>query len=249
MRRMRVPAVLALAGLLAACAATPVRELGSVPPRHQPGPELQAAAYPVDVHDPLEGLNRSIYMFNARFDEQIFLPVVNAYRYVLPDFVERRISSFFANLTEFRNGTNGLLQLRPDVTGRAVIRFALNTTIGLIGLFDVATPMGVDRHAEDFGQTLGRWGVGPGPFLVLPILGPSSLRDFAGFAADAAIGNGVPPQATVNDWVYSDPSVYLLYAVDQRRNVSFRYYGTGSPFEYDLVRFLYMKKRELEIAQ
>ncbi len=159
------------------------------------------------------------------------------------------MSNFFSNLTEFRNATNGVLQARPDVAGRAVLRFLVNSTAGLFGLFDVAAPLGAGQQPEDFGQTLGRWGLGAGPYLVVPVLGPSSARDLGGVAADSGIATTLPPQWIVTDWVYFNPRVYVLYSVDLRRNVSFRYYGSGSPFEYDLVRFLYTKKRELEVEQ
>ena len=89
----------------------------------------------------------------------MFLPVVRGYEFVTPDFIEDRVTNFFSNLSEFRNATNGLMQARPDAAGRAVIRLALNSTIGVAGLFDVATPMGVTQEPLDFGLTLGRWGV------------------------------------------------------------------------------------------
>ena len=203
--------------------------------------------FPLRVYDPWEGTNRAIYKFNAQFDRYVFLPAVNAYEFVTPDFIEDRVTDFFSNLTEFRNATNGLMQARPDVAGRAVIRFALNSTVGLLGLFDVATPLGVMQQPQDFGLTLGQWGVGNGPYMVVPVLGPSNLRDFSGFVTDSVIASTVPPQSIVTDWVYFNPMIYVLYAVDLRRNINFRYFGSGSPFEYDLVRFLYTKRRELEL--
>lgn len=244
---LRGLAALALAGTLGACAATPAYQLGTAPARYELTPEDQAVDLPLRIYDPWEGTNRGMYKFNALFDEYVFLPVVNAYEFVTPDFIEARVSDFFSNLTEFRNATNGLMQARPDVAGRAVIRFALNSTVGVLGLFDVATPMGVAQQPEDFGLTLGHWGVPNGPYLMLPVLGPSNLRDFGGLVTDSVIASTVPPQSIITDWVYFNPMIYVLYAVDLRRNVSFRYFGSGSPFEYDLVRFLYTKKRELEL--
>lgn len=236
-----------LAAGLAACAATPAEQLGTIPPTHELSPTEKAAATPLRVWDPIEGTNRAVYNFNARFDQWIFLPAVRAYEFVTPDFVENRVTHFFSNLSEFRNASNGLLQARPDAAGRAVIRLALNSTIGLLGLFDVATPMGVSREPLDFGLTLGRWGVGNGPYLVVPVLGPSNGRDFSGLVVDTAIANYVPPESIVTDYVYFNPLVYVLYAIDLRRNINFRYFGSGSPFEYDYVRFLYTRKRELQI--
>lgn len=250
MRRGGPPlAAVALAAGLAGCAATPALDTGAVPPRNRLPDAARAVDFPIRVDDPWEGTNRGTYKFNAQFDRYVFLPVLDAYRLVTPLFVQDRVSAFFSNLTEFRNATNGLLQARPDVAGRAVIRFALNTTAGLLGLFDVATPMGVAQQREDFGQTLGYWGVGGGPYLVVPVIGPSNARDLGGFVTDSVIATTVPPQSTVTDWVYFNPTMYLLYAIDLRRNTSFRYYGSGSPFEYDLVRFLYTKNRELEIGR
>jgi phospholipid-binding lipoprotein MlaA len=246
---LRALAALALAGVLAACAAVPAGELGTARPRHELESRADGASYPIVVWDPWEGTNRRIYKFNAQFDEWVFLPAVDAYEYVTPDFIENRVTSFFSNLTEFRNATNGLFQARPRVAGRAVLRFAVNSTVGLLGLFDVASRLGFRQEPEDFGQTLGRWGTGAGPYLVLPVLGPSNVRDFSGFLTDSAIATYVPPESIVTDWVYFNPVIYVLYAIDLRRNVNFRYYGSGSPFEYDLVRFLYTKKREFEIRQ
>jgi phospholipid-binding lipoprotein MlaA len=235
--------------LLGACAATPGERLGTLPPRSPVTPEEAAKAYSIDVYDPLERVNRGVYRFNTRFDRWVFLPVVDAYGRVAPDPVERGVSNFFGNLGEFRNGLNGLLQARPRVAGRAVARLAINTTVGILGLFDRATGLGLPERHEDFGQTLGCWGVKPGPYLVLPILGPSNLRDAGGVAVDTAAVNALPVAQDINDEIYFNPAVYGLYFVDQRRQVGFRYYQSGSPFEYDLVRFLYTKKRELEVLK
>ncbi len=202
---------------------------------------------PIEIFDPLERLNRNVYWFNADFDRKIFLPAVYGYEYVTPVFVQHRVSNFFNNLAELRNALNGLLQARPEVASRAVIRFVVNSTVGLLGTFDVAGDLGVAPQAEDFGLTLGRWGVPPGPFLVLPILGPSNLRDATGDGVDTVAGLTVPPAAQINDAVFFNPAVWALYAVDARHQLPFRYYQTGSPFEYDFVRFLYTKSRELRI--
>ena len=244
---LRALAALGLAAALAACAATPASELGTAPPLHQLSAAEQDGDIPLRVYDPWEGTNRGVYKFNALFDEYVFLPVVRGYEFVTPDFVEERVTDFFSNLSEFRNAGNGLMQARPDAAGRAVIRLALNSTVGVAGLFDVATPLGVSQEPLDFGLTLGRWGTPNGPFLMVPVIGPSNVRDFSGFVVDSAIASYVPPESTVTEWVYFNPADYVFYAVDLRRQVNFRYHGSGSPFEYDLVRFLYTKKRELQL--
>jgi phospholipid-binding lipoprotein MlaA len=245
--RLHDAAALTLAITLGACAATPAYDLGTAPPMHKLTPGERDSDFPLRINDPWEGSNRAFYKFNAKFDEFVFLPLVRGYEFVTPDFIENRVTDFFSNLSEFRNATNGLMQARPDAAGRAAIRLALNSTAGVLGLFDVATPLGVSQQQLDFGLTLGRWGVGNGPYLVVPVLGPSNTRDFSGFAVDTAIASYVPPESIVTHIVYFNPLVYVLYAIDLRRNINFRYFGSGSPFEYDLVRFLYTKRRELQL--
>lgn len=232
---------------LAACAAVPADRLGT-PPRAGLTEADKAAELPLRVYDPWEGWNRGVYRFNALFDRYAFLPVVRAYRRVTPDFAERRVTDFFSNLGEFRNILNSGLQLRRQSTGTGIARLFVNSTLGVAGLFDVATPFGIAERREDFGQTLGRWASPPGPYMVIPVLGPSSARDFGGFLVDTTLATTVPPEVLVRDLVFADPAVYFLYAVDMRKQIDFTYTGSGSPFEYDYVRFLYIKSRELEIA-
>ena len=201
------------------------------------------------VEDRFEGFNRAMYRFNFEVDQYVLLPIVRGYRFVVPRPVRTGISNFFSNLGEFRNAGNGVLQARPEVASRATIRFLVNSTVGVFGFFDVATRLGVDRQREDFGQTLGWWGMGAGPYLVLPIVGPSSVRDAAGLPVDLALGTVLPPGAQISEIVYSTPAPIPLQAIDARDSQPFRYYDSGSAFEYDLVRFLYFKAREAEIAR
>ena len=204
--------------------------------------------YPVDVYDPLEGLNRRVYSFNYYFDKFLFLPVVRGYEWIMPDYGEQRVSNFVDNVFEFSNFSNNLLQMKFKRTGITLARFAVNTTVGIAGLWDPATGMNLDEQNEDFGQTLGRYGVGNGPFIVLPILGPSNLRDTTGTLVDALAFTQVGPPAWVDD---DDVSLVFngVSAVDQRHRQAFRYYESGSPFEYELIRMLYSAKRELDIAK
>ena len=134
----------------------------------------------IDVYDPLEPLNRAIYNFNAGFDRYVFLPIVRAYEFVTPVFVQNRISDFFDNIQEIPTLANNVLQLKPDATGRSATRLIINTMF-TAGFYDLAGNQGgVPRVPEDFGQTLGHWGAGAGPYLVIPVLGPSNLRDATG---------------------------------------------------------------------
>ena len=240
---------------LAGCGTAPVRQEPEIPAKRPVSeyvkPDETAA---IDAYDPWEPMNRRIYIFNAIFDNVIFLPVVNAYEFVLPTFVRKGITNFFNNLMEVPILMNSLLQFKFEKAVNTFGRIMINTTVGLGGLIDVATLNdGIQREDEDFGQTLGFFGLGPGPYLVLPILGPSDLRDTAGLVVDTAVyslmvgelidltGLGSPEDDILNY------SLSALYAIDKRSNEPFRYYKTGSPFEYDLIRKLYLIKREFQI--
>lgn len=238
-----------LGAALQGCASLSSQETAntSIP---DPVSEVQPLEEPaiIAVYDPLESFNRLVYIFNAQFDEYIFLPVVNAYEFVTPDLVEEGVSNFFANLGEITNFTNTLLQLRMPRAAKTAARFLVNSTVGIAGIWDPAAHLGLFPHLEDFGQTLGYYGLGPGPYIVLPIAGPSSLRDTAGLAVDSLIFNAIIPFSFRNNIEFAIP-FYSLRTVDQRHITSFRYYETGSPFEYDIIRFLYTKMREAEILK
>jgi phospholipid-binding lipoprotein MlaA len=140
--------------------------------------------YPLAIYDPLEPFNRRVYKFNALFDEYVFLPLVDTYEFIAPQVVESAISNFFSNLSEITVFINSLLQTKFARMATTGARFVINSTVGLAGLWDPATRLGIKRQREDFGQTLGFYGLGPGPYLVLPILGPSNLRDGTGWLVD-----------------------------------------------------------------
>ena len=137
-----------------------------------------------DERDPWEGLNRGVYRFNEEFDDWVAKPVARAYRGVLHDEIRGRVGNFFANIQDIFIGVNNILQGKFSDGVNDWVRFAFNSTFGLLGLHDVASEWGYEKHNEDFGQTFGRWGVPPGPYLVLPFLSSSTLRDSAGLAVD-----------------------------------------------------------------
>ena len=206
--------------------------------------ETRAAS---DVYDPWQGMNRRIYNFNYHFDRYIFLPATRGYQNVTPDIAEEGVSNFFDNLRDVNTFLNSVLQLSPKKSAQSLGRVAVNSTVGLLGLIDVATMFGINRPEEDFGQTMGRWGVGAGPYLMVPVLGPSSLRDGIGLIPDTLVNGYLKEQIFPNDDVRLGVSV--LDAVSTRSNVKFRYYETGSAFEYETVRWLWTTKRELDIAK
>ena len=163
--KRRLPPALLSCLLIAGCAATPDDGAG--------------------VHDPFEPVNRRVHAFNDGFDRAVARPVARAYDEVVPGTVSQGVTNFFNNLDDVGVLINSILQLKPGATILTANRLVINSTIGLYGLIDVAGLMGADKADEDFGQTLGRWGLGRGPYLVLPFLGPSNLRDTGGLVVDS----------------------------------------------------------------
>jgi len=235
------------------CASAPVQK-GPIQPAERPVSEFVKpnVKYALDAYDPLEGMNRRIYKFNALFDKYVFLPVVRAYEFVLPVPVQDMVSNFFNNLHDVRNLVNSTLQLKGQKACITFTRMFVNTTLGIGGLFDAATGMGINKQNEDFGQTLGFYGLGPGAYIVLPIYGPSSVRDTGGLVFDLATYDVMTNEMIQRglDLNSGEESALswgstLIDAIDTRHQQSFRYYETGSPFEYELIRGLYLRSREL----
>jgi phospholipid-binding lipoprotein MlaA len=214
-------------------------------PDEVPKPLTAADAPSYKTYDPWERMNRFTYRFNARFDEAIFLPAANGYRY-LPSTVRAGVHNFFGNLNEVSSVVNYTLQGRLGRGVRSLERFAINSTIGIGGLFDVATKFHLPGSPTGFGTTLSQWGMHPGPFFVIPILGPSTLRQSVGLASDYALKWGVNVGGLYRGNVAW--ALTFVTALDQRANINFRYYSTGSPFEYGNIRFLYVRKLLLEDA-
>lgn len=134
--------------------------------------------------DPLEPINRAVYTFNDGVDHLLIKPAAEFYRFAVPEFMRTGVSNFFSNINDVIVALNSLLQGKLTQAGSDVARLIVNSTVGVLGLFDVATEIGLEKHNEDFGQTLGYWGIGDGPYLVLPFLGPSSARDAVGWVGD-----------------------------------------------------------------
>lgn len=163
------------------------------------------------TYDPFEPLNRKIFVFNEGLDEYILEPVARGYRNVTPDPVERGVSNFISNLVDFNNIVNSILQGRVGDAIHSTGRFLANTTIGLGGLFDVASQMGVEQRSADFGQTLATWGVGQGPFLMVPVLGPRTLRSGVGTGVDVYISLPYQSDDSYISWGYT-----VVEAIDLR---------------------------------
>ena len=199
-----------------------------------------ATAPASSARDPFEGFNRSVYQFNEKLDEAVVKPVAETYQKVTPQPVRTGVKNFFGNLSDVWSTLNNALQLKPVQTAESFMRVLVNSTIGLYGLLDIATEMRLERHSEDFGQTLGHWGVPSGPYLVLPVLGPSTLRDTASLPVDTQ-GN----LARRVDHVPTRNSLLVTNAVDKRA----RYLGAGERLDelaldkYIFVRDVFLQKR------
>jgi phospholipid-binding lipoprotein MlaA len=199
---------------------------------------------PTSKRDPLEPMNRGIYQFNDNVDRAVIKPVATGYR-KLPDPVRTGVGNFFGNLGDVLIIANDLLQFKMSQAASDATRLVVNTTVGLCGIFDVATKWGFPKHDNDFGQTLGKWGVPSGPFLMLPILGPSTFRDTVGLAVDghynlvynytpvsdrnvAIAVNGVHQRSEfldaskILDEASLDPYMFLRDAYLQRRDAKIR---------------------------
>ena len=134
--------------------------------------------------DPWESTNRKIFAFNETLDKYILRPVAKGYDFVMPDAAQRGVGNFISNIYEFNSVLNSLLQGRLEGAAQSGGRLLVNTTLGILGFFDVATPMGIEPNVSDFGQTLAVWGVEPGPFVMLPVFGPRTVRSGVGYFVD-----------------------------------------------------------------
>ncbi|MGL4357498.1 MlaA family lipoprotein [Cetobacterium sp.] len=199
----------------------------------------------IEVYDPLEPLNRRVYYFNYYLDKYVLIPAVNTYEYITPTFVQKGVSNFFSNLQEINTFLNSLLQFEGKKATITLARFGINSTFGVLGLFDVASALELPKTYEDFGLTLAKYGVGNGPYLVLPGFGPSNLRDTTGKAAGILTVAEINPYDNPVGVDVRHPAVSGMSSINARQeNKNFRYYGTGSPFEYEYVRYFYTKYRD-----
>lgn len=138
-----------------------------------------------DPRDPIESFNRGVFGFNDAVDRNIAKPVAQGYVAITPSWMRKGVSNFFGNLGDVWSAVNNALQARGQETGDSIGRVMVNSTIGILGLVDVASDLNIEKHPADFGATLGRWGVRPGPYVVIPLLGPFTLREVAAFPVDA----------------------------------------------------------------
>jgi len=197
-----------------------------------------------DPRDPLESYNRGVYKFNKAIDDALLKPVAKGYKAITPAPVNQGITNFFSNLADVTSAVNNLLQFKLSRAGSDVGRLVVNSTVGVLGVFDVATNMGLPNYKEDFGQTFGYWGDDSSPYLVLPFLGPSTLRDSIGLAGDIA----------VNPLIYLDNETLLwglvgLGYVDKRAGLltAGEIVDEASIDPYVFTRDAYLQRRRSQI--
>ncbi|MBE9397513.1 VacJ family lipoprotein [Pontibacterium sp. N1Y112] len=191
--------------------------------------------------DPWEGYNRVMFGFNEGLDKYALKPITLGYKAITPDLVETGVSNFFDNISDVGSLLNNVLQAKFEAAGEDLARVSFNTTFGLGGVLDVATPMGIEEHNEDFGQTLGYWGMSSGPYLVLPLFGPSNVRDTGGLIVDSITS----PISNIED----DSARYAvigLQAIDTRSGLlEAEKLITGD--RYTFIRDAYLQRREFSI--
>ena len=195
-----------------------------------------------DSRDPFEGFNRGVFKFNQTVDNALFTPVGKVYKAITPEPLDKGVTNFFSNLNDIAVVANDLMQFKPGQAVADVARFVFNSTIGLLGVFDVSTGMGLPKHNEDFGQTLARWGVGSGPYLMVPLFGPATLRDAAGFGVDRGILN---PVFYVDD-TETQAGLLTLNYVDFKADLASaeKLLEEAALDKYEFVKNAYFEKRD-----
>ncbi len=198
------------------------------------------------ARDPWEPMNRSVSQFNDGLDAMLLKPVATVYRDSVPPLLRTGVSNFFGNLSDVWSFANSALQFKLQNAADNFARIQINTLFGLGGIFDVASEFNIERHSEDFGQTLGHWGLPAGPYLVLPFFGPSTLRDAAAMPVDRRLDlvQRVKPQAARN-------TAYVFKAVDKRANLLrvSSVLDEASLDKYSFTRDAYLQRRRAEVYE
>jgi phospholipid-binding lipoprotein MlaA len=203
-----------------------------------------ASAPTANPKDPWEPMNRSVASFNDKVDDNVLKPLATGYRNVVPDLIQTGVRNVFNNFADMLSTINSALQLKPLNTVELIGRVVVNTVFGIYGIFDVASYIKLERHPEDFGQTLGYWGVPNGPYLVLPLFGPSTLRDGASLPIDFAVS----PTQFVND-IPTRNQVFTLRLVSKRAELlkSGNMLEQASIDKYSFTRDAYLQYRRSQI--
>ena len=200
----------------------------------------------IDERDPFEGFNRTMYSFNQGIDKVLFNPVAKFYQAITPDFIEKGISNIFNNIDDISIIANDILQLKIGQAYMDTARFIFNSTLGFAGFRDVSSQMGLVKHDEDFGQTLAVWGVGPGPYIVAPIFGPTTLRDATSLVVDDVLLN---PVAYLNNNDALKAGILTLNYIDIKADLltTNELIDEAALDQYEFTKNAYFSKRESQI--
>jgi phospholipid-binding lipoprotein MlaA len=200
----------------------------------------------LDERDPWEGFNRGVYSFNETIDSIVFEPIGKVYDAITPDIIDAGVSNFFGNITQISVIANDLLQFKFDQAVNDTVRLFLNSTIGLFGFFDISSEGGLYSSDEDFGQTLAHWGIGSGPYLVVPFFGPATVRDAAGFAVDRGV---LSPLFYIEDDTL-EASLLTLNYIDFKSDLlsTTDLISDAALDEYDFIKNAYFEKRANQIS-
>ncbi len=231
--------------LIALVAAVTAGSFAQASERKRPAPAAAAVlAEAPAINDPFEPLNRGIFAVNRVVDDIVIRPLVTIYATVVPKPLQDGVANVFGNVDDAFSGVNNLLQGKPERAGKDFGRVLVNTTLGIGGIFDVGARMGIDKSDEDFGQTLGVWGIGAGPYVVLPLMGPSNVRD--------AIGRGVriaadPRMQLPSEWAYPLMGLnFISFRAETQRAEGLL--DAASFDRYGFVRSSYLMRRNAQIA-
>ena len=202
--------------------------------------------------DPLESMNRAVFAFNEKFDDFIYEPVARGYRAITPDPLEMVIGNVFSNFNDVVITANALLQLKFDTAAASAVRVLINSTFGMLGIIDLASDISavsdinINKRNEDFGQTLGRYGIGPGPYLVLPFLGPSTIRDTVGLAVDSSFFHPIWSIYPDFDFLTARFPTSMGWAVDTRAQMldTDKTLEEAALDKYEFVRDAYLQRRQ-----
>lgn len=242
-------AIAAFTLALAACCTVPPARAADEPASAAPAASAPAAGAPAgplpSKKDPFEGWNRGVFSFNEAVDTAVLKPVAQVYHDVVPEYVRGLIDNVFGNIADAWSVVNHFLQGKVESGLTMGMRVVTNSVLGFGGLLDIGTEIGLERQSEDFGQTLGRWGIPPGPYLVLPILGPSTVRDTAALAADMQVA----PATFIDDTRATQLSVTLLQAVSTRAGLlgASKVLDDVALDKYSFLRDAYLARRRNQV--
>lgn len=248
MKNMNKILIICLSSLMISCSS--LDKNFRIRPLNNSGPKVKITKIEEDKNyffgeeDSLDPINRRIYYFNGVLDREVLHPTMNAYKYYTPNFFQKRISNFFSNFSNIGTAINQVLQLRLYDGMETVFRFAINTTVGVLGLFDPATKIGLPKHKENLGRTFAHYGIGSGKYVVAPFLGPTNVRDLVAYPVNTLAINKVDAY-NFADMDFSKPHMIGLYSLHLKNYMNIYFMESDYVFEYEYFRYLSKKYQDV----